>query len=847
MPSLYPSAGAPLPTPRPLAPFRWLGLVGGAVLAIGALAAYRHSFSAPLLLDDEASIAGNPTIRHLWPIGTALSPPAGGITVSGRPLLNLSLALNYAAGGLSVWGYHAVNLAIHILAGLTLWGIVRRTFPSRALIAWAIALIWTLHPLQTESVTYLIQRAESLMGLFYLLTLYSFIRYAEEPGKWREVWAAFSVLACLCGMATKEVMVSAPIVVLLYDRTFLAGSFGEAWRRRRMVYLGLASTWILLACLVLSGGGNRNGSIGFGLGVSWWAYGLTQFQAIAHYLRLVLWPHPLIFEYGTFQIQSAGQIVPYAAVIVPLIAATVVALWRWPVGGFLGFWFFAILAPTSLVSGATQTIAEHRMYLALAPVLIAAGIGGAALVEWRLGAARGAAVTSVILILIAGICGLGTLRRNHDYRSALALWSDTVAHRPGNALAHNNLGRALDLAGRKAEAIAQYEEALRLKPDFAEAHNNVGLARLAQPGRLDAAIAQFAEAVRLQPNFAEAHNNLGLAWSAAPGRIAAAIAEYQETIRIRPDFAAAHDNLGLAWSTQPGRAKEAIAEFETAVRLEPDFAEAHNNLGLAWSTQPGGEAEAIAQYREALRLKPQFFEAHLNLGLAWSKQPGRAGDAITQYQEALRLRPDSAAAHGNLGAVYSQLGRWPAAIEEDEAAVKLRPAAAKGHLDLGLALAAAGRKSAALAEYDAAHRLDPRLAEAAFYRGVALVEAQRLAEGIASYEQALAVRPDYDVAQNNLAVALCESGRLREAVPHYRRAIQLNPAYLEAHFNFGICLEGLRQFGSAAAEFAAAVQLRPNLAAAELEWGRCLQAQGLGEESARHLRRAAQLQARAAP
>ena len=181
--------------------------------------------------------------------------------VGGRPVVSLTLAINYALGGMNVWGYHAVNLAIHILAAWTLFGVMRRTLLLPALqerfgsaatpLALAAALLWTIHPLQTESVTYVIQRTESLVGLFYLLTLYCVIRGADvRPASDRPGTRAPSAASCLLGMATKEVMVTAPLIVLLYDRTFLAGSFREAWRRRCGLYLALAATWGVVAAAV---------------------------------------------------------------------------------------------------------------------------------------------------------------------------------------------------------------------------------------------------------------------------------------------------------------------------------------------------------------------------------------------------------------------------------------------------------------------------------------------------------------------------------------------------------------------------------------------------------------------
>ncbi len=383
---------------------------------VAAVLAYHNSFSGPFIFDD-VGISQNPTIRQLWPIWKPLCPPNHGETVTGRPLLNLSFAANYAVNGLNVWGYHVANLAIHVLAALLLFGILRRTFllPGGAdipvclmnqdsrgrhkiFLALAIALLWAIHPLQTESVTYIVQRAESLVALFYLLTLYCFIRGATS-GRGR-FWYAAAVLACLLGMASKEVMVSAPLMVLLYDRAFLAGSFREAWRRRYGVYLALASTWVLLGWLVIVAGG-RGGSAGFGAGVGSWAYLCTQFGAIVHYLKLSVWPHPLLLDYGRETVPITLEIVPDAILVVLLGLTTLVALWRWPKIGFLGAWFFAILAPTSsIVPVATQVIAEHRMYLPLAAVVTAVSLGGYAAC-WGL-ASRG--LLSQRMAGIFGVC-----------------------------------------------------------------------------------------------------------------------------------------------------------------------------------------------------------------------------------------------------------------------------------------------------------------------------------------------------------------------------------------------------------------------------------------------------------
>ena len=229
----------------------------------------------------------NPTIRQLWPPGPVLFPTLPGSTVEGRPLLNLSFALNYAAGGLDPLGYHLVNLALHLAAGLALFGIVRRTLLLPAMrecaggaatrLALAAAVLWVVHPLQTESVTNIVQRAESLMGVFYLFTLYCAIRGFTGGSPY--TWKLAAIVVCLTGMAAKEVMATAPLAILLYDAAFLSGSVRAAFAGRRKFYQALMATWGLLALLALSAGSHGR-TVGFGLGVSALDYAQTQCVAI---------------------------------------------------------------------------------------------------------------------------------------------------------------------------------------------------------------------------------------------------------------------------------------------------------------------------------------------------------------------------------------------------------------------------------------------------------------------------------------------------------------------------------------------------------------------------------------
>jgi protein O-mannosyl-transferase len=587
------------------------------VVAAGLLV-YYNSFEGPFIFDDVASIPQNPTIRHLWPIWQPLSSlHRRWTTVEGRPIVNLSLAINYALGGLDVRGYHALNLGVHILAGLALLGVARRTLLQPRLrerfgaaaneLAMATAVIWTVHPLQTEAVTYIIQRAESIVGLFYLLTLYCFVRGAESRRP--RAWYGLCLGACALGMATKETMVFAPVLVMLYDRAFVSGSLRESWRRHRPLYIGLAGTWILLGYLVLFAG-SFSGAVALARsgGITWWEYLLTEPGVILHYLRLAAWPDSLCFDYFGWPIARTWlSILPPAVVMAILLGATA---WAWrtnSVWGVLGAWFFLILAPSSSFIPLDSPAYEHRMHLPLAAVIVAAVIGIHALLGRR---------SMVVFLAMAVGLGFLTTRRNEDYRSELSIWADTVLKRPQNPRAHNNLGETLSLAGRLGDAIWQYQQALQLDPQYAIAHNNWGNA-LIRAGNVSEAISQYQQALWIKPDYAEAHNNMGNALIRLGKRLQA-MEQFEQALQIKPDLAEAHNNVATALE-QAGRLQDAIGHYERALQIRPDSAAMHCNLANALF-RAGRMPEAIAQYEEALRIKPDYAEASYNLRAALEQQ-----------------------------------------------------------------------------------------------------------------------------------------------------------------------------------------------------------------------------------
>src|SRR5262245_31708017 len=312
-----------------------------AVVTATGIVAYVGSFRGVFLLDDVRAIVEDRGIRRLV---TAWNSPAR----ADRPLVSLSLALCYAISELQAWSYHLFNLAVHLLAALALFDVVDRTlrtprFPgvsreSARTFAFVVALLWVVHPLQTASVTYVIQRAESMMGLFYLLTLYCVIRGVAAARPWR--WYVAAVIACALGMGTKANMVTAPVLVLLYDRVFLSASGAEVFRRRSWLHAGLFATLAILgatgiAGIVLNPTRSRDLTLGLGYaGSTPLAYALTQPGVIVHYLRLCFWPDPLCFDYGWPLARSARDFALPLLLVGALLAATIACFRRRPEIGF---------------------------------------------------------------------------------------------------------------------------------------------------------------------------------------------------------------------------------------------------------------------------------------------------------------------------------------------------------------------------------------------------------------------------------------------------------------------------------------------------------------------------------
>jgi Flp pilus assembly protein TadD len=582
------------------------------VIAVAGVIAYSNSVDAPFVFDDNRSIIENVTVRQLsW---STLLHPQNQTPMAGRPLPNLSLALNWAVSGQAPESYRLFNIAVHIIAALLLFAVLRHIPPwpsaderTTNRVALFCTLIWLVHPLNTEAVDYITQRTESMAGAFYLLTLYAAIRASRDAPGWR--WPVIAGIAAWCGTASKEAMVTAPFLLLLWDRTFVSPSFKAAIQRHARVYVAVASSWLLFIALV------RNtpffSEAGFETSVSRWTYLLNQAPMIVRYLRLSIWPVGLVLDYGVPKHLTLVDVWPSALFLTMLLAASLMLVVRAPRIGFWAAWFFVTLAPaSSFLPIPSEVGAERRMYLPLIALIVLY----VSATRWLL--ERTPARRARQIELAAGLATLVvltslTILRNGEYRSAVGIWETVIARYP-HARAHENLAVELRDAGRDEEAIAHLRVAA---PELPDAKHVLASALLNQ-GHLAEGIDELQAFVDANPHDREivsARVELAAALVQRGDRDGA-ISQYRAIIDAMPQYGEARANL-IGLLLQQQRFGVAEAEGRAYVTARPNDAEAHNLLGVALASQ-GKLGEAVPQFETAIKLDPKAERPRLNLARA---------------------------------------------------------------------------------------------------------------------------------------------------------------------------------------------------------------------------------------
>ncbi len=781
-------------------------IAGGAALIAAIAAVYAVSLRGGFLWDDNLHITENPTI--VGPLGLKE------IWTSARanyfPLVLTNFWAQHALWELNPFGYRVVTLGFHGLAALLLWRVlVRLRIPG----AWLGAALWSLHPVQVESVAWICELKNTQSAAFFLAAILFWLRWLEvrhlrgvtldgrptqpvitsgTPLRGYGAALAFALLAIL----------SKPSTVMLP----IALGLCTWWMSRRISWNDTLRLMPFFALSALAAGWTiweqkfNSGAVGEA-----WNQTLAERFAIAgrviwFYLGKLIWPEPLMFIYPRWEIRGTEPLAYLALVAVLVIAAV---LWRGRHGAlrpvfFAGVYFGALLFPVlgffSVYFFRYSFVGDHFQYLASMGPLALAGAALARL-PGRLPVVLGAAVTLAL--------GLGTAQHSRVFLSSEALWRDTVAKNPAAVMAWLNLADNLAQAQRHEESIATFRHALTLKPADFHGWNDLACV-LVLVGRPAEALSAFERALKLKPDFPEAHSNLGNALRDL-GRLEDALAHHRRAIELKPDYPEGHNNLGIALA-QTGRIAESITHFERSLALRPGDAATYDNLGNALRELGRFEA-AIAQHQAAIRLSPNLAAAHANLGRTLLAA-NQAQASLPHFERSLELMPNEATARGNYATALVRLGRTDAAFAQLQQAVKLAPDSAEARLNLGSALAQSGQVDAALTQFQIAVDRAPEFGPAHENLGTALAALKRWSAARSSFETAVRLRPNSALARMQLAITLVNDGRLSESVPHFEAALQLQPGNPEAHDNFGQVLRALGRNRDAFEHLEEAARLR---------------------------------------
>jgi len=663
---------------------------------------YSQTLHSAFHFDDNRFIVRNQNIRNLANLKAIWS------CAHSRFIAYLSFALNYHLHHLNVFGYHLFNLIVHLVSAILVWWFCLLTFSTPAmknnnlakhaeLIACFAGLVFLAHPIQTQSVSYIYQRTASLATLFYLASVSLYVKsgllllqYERRGfGVWIFYYAG-SLITTILAMFTKEITVTLPLAVLLYEFCFLKTDKGINWKYLIPFLITLA----IIPITVIMQGGAAPGEILRGLErgafISWEHYLFTQFRVIVTYIRLVFLPLNQNLDYHYPIAKSLLELPVLASILfLTIIIITAIRIFpRYRLLSFGIFWFFLTLLPESSIIPITDVIFEHRLYLPMVGFslfLVSAlyyllgkkiafgdnskrfSVVGKVLYTFPHHEKNLRVMITILLLTIACYSVL-TYSRNLVWKDDLTLWDDTVRKSPHKSRPYNNRGLAYQDKGDLDLALSDYNKAIQINPNYAEAYNNRGFTYQSK-GDLDLALSDYNKAIQINPNLAEAYNNRGVTYQ-DKGNLNQALSDYNKALQIDSNYAEAYNNRGNIYQNK-GDLDLAISDYNQALQIDPDYAEAYNNRGSAYQGK-GDLNQVISDYNKAIKINPNLAEAYNNRGLTYQSL-GELNQALTDYNKALQINPNYTKAYNNRGLTYQSKGELSQALGDYNKALEINP------------------------------------------------------------------------------------------------------------------------------------------------------------------------------
>ena len=730
------------------------------LIIILGFVAYANSLNGKFLYDDPILVENNKLIRapsaviNFFTNDIFSGAAVGRKSSFYRPLQMASYTLNYSIGKLDVRGYHLVNTILHILVALSIYWLINILF-SNHLLSLITALLFVVHPLHTEAVSYIAGRADSLVGLFMLL---SFILYVKLINQTRIniLKIIFLLLAYLCALFSKEYSLLLPLLLLFYHFVF-----GKKINITVFLsLLGVIAFYMVMRLTYLKPLLTLNTDT-----VADRLPGL--FVAIFSYIKLLFLPFHLHFEYGQ-KLFAWTDLRTLGGVFITLL----IFVWAYLKRGnkiilFSIGWFFLGLLPVSNLYKINYYMTEHFLYMP--------SIGFFLLLSYFLSLLYNNKYKIVALILMtcAVLFFLNlTIRQNDYWKDPLTFYTKTLELAPESSNAYTNLGQIYQDKGDLTKALSCYTKAIEFNPNNDKAYNNRGNLYNSN-NNYDLSIPDLNKAVTLNPNYPEAYNNRGNAYN------------------IKGDYV------------------QALLDFNKAIELNPDYPEAYNNRGTTYNSK-GNTSDAILNYNKAIELDPTIAKAYFNRANVYNKLR-QYDQALLDYDRSIKLDPNFAEAYAKRGDTYNINGNYPQAILDYNKVIEINPKNATNYFNRGVAYDKEGNYTQALLDYNKTIELDSTLPNAYNTRGNLYLFQGNYAEAILDYNKTIELGLNDATIYFNRGIAYGKKGDYTQAILNYNKAIELKSDYLEAYNNRGNAYNMNGNYPEAILSFTKAIELAPNL------------------------------------
>jgi len=795
--------------------------LGSVTICLWAAILYWETLHSPFHFDDKLYIVQNHTIRDITDIQAiwrALNRPSRFVTF-------FSFALNFYLHEYRVFGYHLFNLFIHVGNTFFVWWFTRLLFSTPRMvnekvtknsksIALVTALLFLSHPIQTQAISYVVQRFAALATFFYLLTACLYLKGRISEGINLKVMCLFaSGCTAILAMFTKEVAFTLPFSIILIELIFFSRkdtNWKHILKSKIFYFLPIflftffIPTFYKFNFLKIFGK-QVSGSHNFDI-LTPWTYFLTQTRVIVTYIKLFLFPIGQNLEYDfpmSHHLFEWDTLLSFTALTLILVVGFLLYHHR-VILAFGIFWFFLCLSVESSFIPIHHVIYEHRAYLPsfgiflLMSVLLFSGIKNS----------RHKTITITIIILTLSYL---TYQRNKIWSDDLALWKDVAKKSPNLSLPFVNVGAAYVELEKYDEALPYYNRAIAISPRFVKIYNNRGVV-FEKKKRFDLALKDYTTALSIDPHSAHAYVNRGVTLEMM-GKLDLALQDYNNAIKYRPYLEVAYSNRGVIYEkmgkfdlsieshsqalainstyvrgyvnraivfSKMGKHDFALADYNRVIQLEPNFPEYYNNRGVILKDL-GQHKLALEDYNKAIAFNPNYTRAYLNRGVSYENLK-KYNDALADYQKVLQIDPTMSQAYNNIGVIHKLRGDDNVAIEYYNKALALNPRLIQSYNNRGAVYHGLGDFESALKDYDKAIAINPRFFQAIYNKGVIFLAQKKYVLAMEQFDSVVKINPKFPLAYFKRGEVYLALQQVEKALREYNYLIKVNPKNSRAYF-----------------------------------------------------------------